>query len=184
MELSHESYRARWLILVAAWTLAAIALTLHSRMVDEYLFTVGKLGLRGAPVATTPLKQAYPAFAADAQVWVQHALSLLEGDKLQLRYTTIDNAPYGREVHWNSAWAWTIAGAGKLHQLFTGQPLPYSVERATLWLNPVVMFALIVLLSAWVTRRAGAIAGVILVIAMTCHERIMEGFFPCYVDHH
>ena len=69
----------------------------------------GQLGMRGAAPAATPLTQAYPAFAADAQVWVRHALSLIEGDKLQLRYTTIDNAPKGREVHWNSAWAWAIA---------------------------------------------------------------------------
>src|SRR3954468_7505010 len=165
MELSHESYRARWLILVAAWTLAAIALTLHSRMVDEYLFTVGKLGLRGAPVATTPLKQAYPAFAADAQVWVEHALSLLEGDKLQLRYTTIDNAPYGREVHWNSAWAWCIAGSGEIYHLLTGVPITAAVERSTIWLGPFALFVLMLVLSTWATRRAGLIAGVVISVA-------------------
>jgi tetratricopeptide (TPR) repeat protein len=185
MQLSHESYRARWLVLVTVWALSASALYLQARLVDEYLTLVAHLGSRpGQPPVVTPLKRVYPAFAADAQMWVPHALSLLDGNSVQLRYTTLDNAPVGREVHWNSAWAWTIAGAGWIHHLFTGQPLPASVERATIWLTPTVLFALIVTLSAWATRRAGAIAGVIVAIVMTCHDRIFEGFFPTYVDHH
>ena len=53
-------------------------------------------------------------------------------------------APFGREVHWNSAWAWTIAAAGELHEAITGLPLPRALERASLWLNPLVLFAWIV----------------------------------------
>jgi tetratricopeptide (TPR) repeat protein len=184
MQLSFESYRARWLLLVGVWVLSATALYFQSRLVNRYLDMSGKLGLRGAASASTPLQHVYPAFAADGQVWTRHALSLLEGDSLRLRFTTIDNAPDGREVHWNSAWAWTIAAAGKVHQLFTGLPLPTAVERATLWLNPVMLFAFVVLMSAWATRRAGAIVGVLVAIAITCHDRIFEGFFPSYVDHH
>ena len=150
----------------------------------QYLDLVDQLGLRGAQVSATPLKEAYPAFAADAQTWVRHALSLLEGHESRLRFTTIDNAPNGREVHWNSAWAWTIAGAGWVHHLFTGLPVTNSVERATVWLNPVVLFVLILIFSIWATSRAGAIAGVVIITAMSCHDRIFEGFFPSYVDHH
>jgi hypothetical protein len=184
MQLSHESYRARWLILVTVWILAATTLSFQTRLVDEYLTVVGSLGKRGAEPAATPLKQIYPAFAADAQMWVRHALGLVEGHSLQLRYTKIDNAPAGREVHWNSAWAWTIAGAGWINHLFTGQPLPTAVERATVWLTTTVLFILMVILSAWATRRAGAIAGVVVAVTMICHDRIFEGFFPSYVDHH
>jgi tetratricopeptide (TPR) repeat protein len=184
MQLSHESYRARWLLLVSVWVLAAATLFFQSRLVRTYLDTAGNLGLRGAATANTPLKQAFPSFAADGQVWTRHALSLIEGDSVRLRHTTIDNAPYGREVHWNSAWAWTIATAGRIQHLFTGEPIPTAVERATLWLNPAVMFLMVVLLSAWATTRGGAIAGIVVAITMTCHDRIFEGFFPSYVDHH
>lgn len=183
MQLSQESYRVRWLALVAAWALAAYVLFSHARTIGLYLDMVGQLGTRGAPVST-PLKQMYPAFAVDAQVWVRHALALTEGNDVRLRYTTIDNAPTGREVHWNSAWAWTIAGAGKVYSLFTGVPLTNAVERATVWLNPLVLLILIAILSAWVTRRAGLIAGMIVIAAMVGNDRIYEGFFPGYVDHH
>ncbi len=184
MQLSHESYRVRWLVLVTAWSLAAFTLFHQAALVRDYLGIVGQLGLRGAPVAATPLQQAYPSFAADAEVWVRHALALLEGDSLQLRYTSIDNAPAGREVHWNSAWAWAIAGSGWVYHLFTGDPIAHAVEKATVWLNPTALFALILVVSSWVTRRAGVAVGVLVVAAMTCHDRIYEGFFPTYVDHH
>ncbi len=184
MQLSNESYRTRWLILVSAWTLAAVLLFAEARLMRRYIDVVDQLGLRGATVATTPLKEGYPAFAADAQTWVRHALALLEGNQVQLRWTTIDNAPYGREVHWNSAWAWTIAGSGWIYHLFTGIPIENSVERATMWLMPAVLLVLIMIISAWATRRAGVMVGLVIVAAMACNDRIYEGFFPTYVDHH
>lgn len=184
MQLSTENYRTRWLILITAWTLAAFLLVSQARLLRDYLTVVGQLGLRGAPAASTPLREAYPAFAADAQTWVRHALTLLEGDQIQLRHTTIDNAPDGREVHWNSAWAWWIAGAGWIDHLFTGAPLANAVENATIWITPITLMGLIVLFSSWATRRAGAIVGVVIVAAMACNDRFYEGFFPAYVDHH
>ena len=184
MQLSLESYRARWLLLVSVWIICATALFLQVRLVYDYLGIAGQLGLRGAATTNTPFQQIYPAFAADAQMWTRHAVALSEGEDARVRYTKIDNAPDGREVHWNSAWASTIAFAGRVHQLFTGLPLTISVERATMWLNPTVLFGFIVFFSALATRRAGAIAGIVVAIAMTCHDRIFEGFFPTYVDHH
>ncbi len=184
MLLSHESYRVRWCVLVTVWTLAAFYLFKQAGVVGEYLALTGKLGLRGAAAPTTPLKETYPAFAADAQVWVRHALALLEGSDIRLRHTTIDNAPVGREVHWNSAWAWCIAGAGWLQHLITGQPLEQAVEKATVWLNPLTELILMIFLSAWATKRGGLIVGLLIVGAIVSNDRIYEGFFPSYVDHH
>jgi len=159
-------------------------LVVHAQTVKEYLSIAGQLGLRGQPEARTPLRQAYPAFAADAQTWVRHALALLEGNDVRLRYTTIDNAPFGREVHWNTAWAWTIAGAGFADHWLTGSPLGLSVERMTIWLNPATLWVLTILVSAWAARRGGALVGMVIVMAMVGHNRVFEGFFPGYVDHH
>lgn len=184
MQLSREKYQVRWVILLVAWLAAAWALYYQAAIVRDYLNIVSQLGLRGAAEANTPLKQPFPGFAADGQTWVRHAISLTEGNGLRLRYTTIDNAPDGREVHWNSLWAWTIAGAGWIHHLFNGTPLPISIERATLWLNPTVLMILIVVMSLMATIRAGVITGVIVTAAMTGSGRIYEGFFPSYVDHH
>lgn len=176
--------RWQWAVLCAVWLLAAAALGLQADAVRDYLQTVGRLGVKDGAELETPLRQIYPGFASDAQTWVRHALELAEGDALRLRHTRLDNAPEGRAVQWSSGWAWCVAGAGKVHQFFTGLPLPLAVERATLWLNPVAMLALIVALSWWATRRLGLLSGVILAGALACHDRIYEGFFPSYVDHH
>jgi tetratricopeptide (TPR) repeat protein len=140
--------------------------------------------LRGAQAPVTPLKQAFPAFAADSQTWIRHALTLLESHSLRLRHTDIDNAPYGREVHWNSAWAWVIALAGQCDHWLTDRPLAQSVEQMTLWVTGVALMILTVLVSSWAAKRAGAIAGMIVAVAMVGHPRIFEGFFPSYADHH
>jgi tetratricopeptide (TPR) repeat protein len=184
MLLSVESYRVRWLVLVAVWTLSSAYLLLETSMVGDYLKLTGRMGLRGTSEISTPLKETYPVFAADAQVWVRHALALLEGHDVRLRHTTIDNAPKGREVHWNSAWAWCIAGAGWVYHLGTGLPIELSVERATLWLSPIVHIILMALLSGWATKRGGLIAGVVVAVAIVTNDRMCEGFFPTYVDHH
>lgn len=175
-----ESRRVRWLVLLIAWTIAATFLRMNGEVVARYLDQAGRLG---AP-PETPLRQMFPAFAADAQMWVRHALDLLEGEAVRLRHTWVDNAPHGREVHWSSGWAWCIAGAGQVHHWVTGLPLAAAVERATLWLNPAAMLGCIILLSSWAARQFGALAGVMLVMAMTCDPRVQEGFFPSYVDHH
>ncbi|HLX24740.1 MAG TPA: hypothetical protein VKR38_15440 [Usitatibacter sp.] len=184
MRLSHESARIRRAVLAAAWMLVAILLAWHVATVRDYLDLAGRLGLRGAAESPTPLRQVFPEFAADAQTWVRHSISLLEGDSLRLRHTDIDNAPDGREVHWNSAWAWTIAGAGRVQQALAGGALPNAVEKAALWIGPLALFVLVVLLSTWTARRAGVLAGTFLAAAMVLQERLFEGFFASYCDHH
>ena len=184
MRLSSERRTVRWGILATTWAFAALLLMLHTLAVRDYLSLAEHAGLRGAARPNTPLQQPYFSFASDAQTWVQHAIALTEGHELQLRHTTIDNAPLGREVHWNSAWAWMIVGAGKIRWWFTGEPLPFAIERAALWLNPTVLFGLIVLFSTWLSRRAGAAAGVFVTLGMIGHNQFYEGFIPSYTDHH
>ena len=170
--------------MLLVWAAAAAVLIIHAVTVRDYLGVVSELGRRGGGVPATPLQQPYPAFAADAQTWVRHAVSLLEGNGPQLRATTIDNAPHGREVHWNSAWAWAIAGGGYFDHRITGTPLLQAVERTTIWLPSAAFLLLILFVSGWVARRAGALAGAVVTIAMVGHPRVYEGFFPSYVDHH
>ena len=185
MKLSRETSRQCWLVMILVWvTVAGLAFG-HAKVTRDYLEIVGQLGLRGA-APSTPLSHAFPAFALDAQTWVRHALSLIERDEggYPLRYTTLDNAPTGREVHWHSAWAWTIALAGLLDHRLTGTALAPATERMILWLNPFVLVVLTIALSAWAAGRAGALAGSIVAIAAVGHPRIYEGFIPSYVDHH
>ena len=184
MRLSHESRRTTWITLAALWLGSAVYLAVQTRLVDGYLDLAGNFGLRGRTAAETPLRAAYPVFAADAQTWVRHAINLAEGDSVRLRHTRIDNAPEGREVHWNSAWAWAIAASGKLHAMVTGKSFRESTEISVRWLNPLAHWLFAVVLSAWAARRGGLTAGFLVGLAVICKDRIYEGFFPSYADHH
>lgn len=184
MRLTHESPRVRWLVMAGVWTLVAGLLLLHLLAVRDYLALIEVQGLRGAPAATTPLKRTIPIVYIDAQMWVRHALDLQEHGGARVRFTTADNAPFGREVHWSSPLVWAIAGAGHLRQAATGEPLTLATERALEWINFTLLLALAVAFSAWTARRAGAGAGALVALGMVGHRDFYDGFSPNYVDHH
>ena len=175
--------RTHVLLLFLAWLVAAMLVLAHARAARDYLSLSEGLGLRGATQASTPLRATYFAFY-DAPAWVRLSLSLAEGEQLRLRHTTIDNAPQGRDVHWNSGWAWTIVGAGAVRQAFTGEPRLLAIEHATVWLPGAALLTLMALFSAWTYRRMGIVAALFVVAFMALQENVLESFMPSYVDHH
>lgn len=166
------------------WFVAGSVIWVDNHYCAEYLSEAGSFGLRGKPEAVTPLSRVTFSFAADAQTWIRYALQLDETPTPQLRYTHLDNAPLGREVHWNSAWAWTIAAAGRVRRHFTGEPLPLATERSAAYLNGIVLFVLVIAITQWVASRAGGTAAMIAMLGMVGSRRFYEGFLPSYVDHH
>ena len=183
MQVTHETRRVRWRVMLATWGICGLLILLHTRVVRDYVALLDVQGRHGAAPAT-PLQQVIPARYADAQMWVRHALAGREAGVARVRFTAADNAPAGREVHWASPFAWLVRAAGSLQRALTGQPFPLAQERALLWFNAPLFFSLVVALSAWIASRAGAGAGVLVTLAMIGHPRFSEGFAPMYVDHH
>lgn len=184
MELTRETPRTRWLIMAAVWALLAVMVILHTRGAEDYIGLLDQLGRRGATELKTPLQRTMPTIYADAQAWTRHALALLETDAWRIRHTDIDNAPEGRPVHWNSAFAWLIAGQGWARHKVTGEPLPLAVERSLAWFNLPLLLGLTILFSSWTARRAGAGAGALVALAMVSSEEFYGGFAPGFADHH
>lgn len=184
MQLTTEARRTRWIGLLCAWGIVAVLLYLHAAAFKQYIANLDSAALRGAPVATTPLRRICPTMYADVQMWVRHALALAHGAGPQLRYTHVDNAPFGREVHWDSGFAWLIVFAGWLRHVFTGESFKFAVEQSLAWFNLPLLLGFIVIITTWVTRRAGLAAGVFLAFAMVGNGDFFSGFSPNYVDHH
>lgn len=157
---------------------------LHTWFFDRHLAFVTTVVRADHPVQT-PLQRVRPGFTADVSMWIHHALSVLEGrEGPRVRHTSVDNAPFGREVHWNSALTWWLAGLGwGWHQL-SGTPIPAAVERAAVWANLPLVIAFIAGFGWWAGRRAGALAGALVAVAIFGHRSIYEGFLPAYPDHH
>jgi hypothetical protein len=172
---------------VAAWAAAVLVSTVflffYAGLLKDYLDRVTATRLHGETL-TVPLQQVPQGFAADGETWIRHAIALTEGHSLRLRETDIDNAPFGREVQWNSAWAWWLAGLGHLRASITGEPLPAAIERAAFWANLPVLLVVLVGFSAWAGRRFGATGAVVTALAIVGHRGFYEGFYPAYPDHH
>ena len=127
---------------------------IHADMSADYLTRVSETRLRGES-PTVPLQRIPAAEAPDGQTWIRHALALAEGTDFRLRDTAIDNAPAGREVRWNSAWAWWLVGLGKARAVFTGEELTVAIERAAAWAQVPLLLFVVGAGAAWVGRRYG-----------------------------
>lgn len=173
MQLTSESGRARWLILLATWCACAAAIGLHTQAVADYVGVFDRLGRLEGAAPATPRQQAIPARYADAQMWLRHAQAGRAADESRVRFTTADNAPHGRDVHWASPLVWLL-------RLAEGR----AGERSLLWFNAPLLLAALALFSAWAARRAGAAAGVLVAAAMVGHNRFYDTFAPGNVDHH
>ena len=175
--------RRRWLMLLAIFAVGLTAFA-HNWMVDQHLTFVTSVQSPDHPIHT-PLQRIRPGFTADVDMWIRYALALLEGEEgPRSHHTNVDNAPTGREVHWNSALTWWIAGLGWSWHKISGTPLSAAVERVAVWANLPLLLAFAAGFGWWTSRRAGALAGVIVTVAVFGHRSIYEGFMPAYPDHH
>ena len=184
MEVSTESRHLRWVGLFVVWAIAAVLLYVHADVFRTNVQLNNNVGLRGAAVSPTPMKRVCPTMYADALMWVRNALQLSQGAGPQMRFTHADNAPFGREVHWNSGFAWLILGAGWLRHAFTGEPLPTAIEQSMAWINLPLLLGFIIIVSIWASKRAGLAAGLFLAFAMIGNDDFYGGFGPNYIDHH
>lgn len=171
-----------WLWMIGS-SLAAGFVIWHARAVERYLDRVTLTRFTDEPVET-PLRRIPQAIAPDGQMWIRHALELAESGAWRLRSTDVDNAPHGRSVYWNSAWALWLSGCGRVRMAFTGEPLATAIESASLWANLPVFLCVLALASGWVWRRWGGVAGAFTAVAMAGHRKFYEGFYPGYCDHH
>ena len=159
-------------------------LGLHAWLMSNYLRRVSDTTFTSQPLRV-PRVQVQQGFAADGLVWIHYALELADSDaSWRVRHTDLDNPPAGREVHWNSGWAWWLLSLGKLRAAITGEPLTMAVERAAVWANLPFLLAGIALLVTWAGRRWGAVAVVLLAAGMAGHRDFYEAFYPGYPDHH
>ena len=173
----------RRFVLVAILAVGVIAFA-HAWLTDRHLTFVSSVHRSDHPIQT-PLQRVRPGFTADVNMWIRYSLALLEdGEGPRVRHTDLDNAPAGREVHWNSALTWWLAGLGWTWHELSGKPLPTAVERIAPWANLPLLLAFIAGFAWWAGRRAGALAGGLVAVAIFGHRTIYEGFLPAYPDHH
>jgi len=182
MRLSEERPALRWIILACVWLLVAALGIADTLAVRDYVQLLDDSGTLAADAL--PLHRPVPGPYADAQTWTRLALASDTSGAWQIRHTDIDNAPAGRDVHWNSAFIHAIAITGKARAALMHESVPSATERALAWINFPILLAVVVFFSAWMAARAGAAAGVLIALGMVGHRWFYDGFAPNNVDHH
>jgi len=139
----------------------------------------------GPPAASTTQRirtTVLPSTAIDARWWVIHAENGLTGNRV--RFTTQDNSPHGREVHWSSAPVWLLGGIARVTALFSGKTPLEEVQRAPLWFGPITFVLLATLVTSLVAPRFGwGYAGFLILLYATSIP-VYEAFRAGDADHH
>lgn len=118
----------------------------------------------------------------DAYAWLSHARDLRASSDWRLRFTRMDNAPYGREMHWAHLPLWLLNGISAGLETFAGLPPDRALELAGRILMPLTGWlffsALFVSLGRGFGLPASALITTLLVV--TLHWE----FHTLRPDHH
>jgi hypothetical protein len=169
--------------MMGVWLFVAALAGWHTSAMRDYVALLDQVN-RPAYEHAAPLERPLPGSFADAQAWVRYALALQETGRWQLRFTDMDNAPKGREMHWSSLFAQLVATAGRIQEKLTGEPQPRATEHALMWFNLPLLLGCVVLFSGWAAARLGAGAGVLVALFMVGHLSFYDGFMPNFADQH
>ncbi len=172
-----------WVGFVAVLVACAAWAIVHAFLVDAVTVRLCNEADRSVPV-----EKRMPVFlseiAFDGYTWNRHAEKLGEGGQWRVRHTDFDNAPDGREVHWNSAFAWYLRGLGEIRRAATGDSLRNSIFRMSIWANPILLVLALAIFSTLSARRFGPLCGAVIALGMVAVPTFYEGFMPAYPDHH
>jgi hypothetical protein len=86
---------------------------------------------------------------ADSFYWVSYAREMMEQGTVRLRFTKMDNAPYGRPNYgWAALNAWYLIALAWLWSMMTGLTTSAALSPAALWAGPILYFAALLILLA------------------------------------
>src|SRR4051794_25954735 len=60
----------------------------------------------------------------DSYYWLSYSRRIGDGETLRVRHTHVDNAPFGRPVHWSQSVSWLLVILGKTRQALFHETWP------------------------------------------------------------
>ncbi len=124
-----------------------------------------------------------PPTAMDSRWWVMHTEALIQQGAWRVRETRLDNAPAGREVHWNSAIPWVLSALAAFHAE-PGEQKWNAVARASFSFAPLTLVAALIVFCMVGVRAFGWGPTVLFVAAFCLCPLVYSEFRPGQVDHH
>jgi len=175
-------------IWLAAFTVLAVVLGLESKWRCDGLALYQEFSRHhleeaaGQPLTYPP---APPIFLDnDSYMWVRMAKRMATNGEWRVRVTEVDNAPYGREVHWSSGFAWYLVLLGRLDRTFAGGEIDQAIERAAVWANPLLLLIVMFFAGLVVCARAGPQPAVFIMLGLMSSPQLFWTFYTGRPDHH
>lgn len=167
-----------WPILLLALWLGGMTVLLD-RAVDLF----------ASRTTTTPPRLASPApwrssrlfVDPDSYAWLSYARDLRESPHFRVRFTHMDNAPFGRPVHWAQLPIWSLCAIAATLEA-VGIPSPDSLELAGRALLPLVAFFFFSALWLYLRRRVPHLLAALVVLSLAV--ALIWDFHPLRPDHH
>ena len=120
----------------------------------------------------------------DPYAWMAHTRDLMASGGWRIRWTFMDNAPYGREMHWSHPLIWTLRGMATGIIAATGWPAARAVELAGIWVMPLFQFLFLGLAWIGLARKLGWIPSGLFVLLSLSLTGFANAFYPLLPDHH
>jgi hypothetical protein len=120
----------------------------------------------------------------DPYYWITYARQMVETGQWRVRYTYVDNVPYGREVHWSQSVSWLLVAFGYARHLLTGEPMYDAIEGASIWVNPFLLVVFAIGFSWLIARRMGVVAGAFFMLTFVTLPDVHWAFHPFHPGHH
>lgn len=137
----------------------------------------------GRPVATSESEPRY-FLDFDGYYWVTYARRMVSEKELRVHWTDLDDAPFGRPVHWSSVFSWWLILLGGVHAVASGLSVDSAIGAAAYYANPVLMGLMLCAVGWMVYRRLGNRASFLLVILLGLQPALLRDFGFGRPDHH
>ena len=139
-----------------------------------------------ARVVNAPAGLTAPRFFLDndSYAWLAHARDLMASGDWRIRHTFMDNAPFGRDLHWSHPILWGLRGLTSLFMHWFDWPLARALDLAGVWIMPVFQFLILSLVFCLFRRKLGwGTAGLFILLCLAL-EPLASIFHPLAPDHH
>jgi hypothetical protein len=138
----------------------------------------------GSPTGREGGRRAQILQSTDGYHWVMQTQQMIATGEWRLRQVDYDNAPGGREVHWNSPLHGWLAAVAWVDHAMSGQPWSASVESAALHAGPWLLGLFLVVLVPWSGRRLGLVPAALVATGLVAIAPLGGEFGTGSFDHH
>jgi hypothetical protein len=123
-----------------------------------------------------------PGYLDRTYTLIEQTQTILSGGAIRTRHVEVENAPFGHQTRTPSLYRWIISLVAMTIRQISGLPRGVSAEYASLFVDPILHFALISSTCAFVIWRFGIRAASVLALGLTTIFPLAYSFTPGVLD--